>query len=127
MAKYSNQRDGWEAKDNTSKFSPMWKGIISIKEKFAQNIKYQVRSGEKILFWKDIWIGEWPLEKKFPDLFKCALEKEAKVKCYSEKGNNGEVIWCPIFKRNLRDIEERQFLSLINLRREMNIPEEGGG
>ena len=103
----------------------MWKDIISVKEKFVQNIRYRISSGEKIPFWKNTWIGEWLLEKKFPDLFKCAMEKEAKVKCYFGKGNNGEVIWCPIFGRNLRDVEERQFLSLINLLREVNIPKEG--
>ena len=58
MAKYGNQRDGCETKDGRYKFSPMWKGIIAIKEKFMQNIKYQVRSREKFLFWKDTWIGE---------------------------------------------------------------------
>ena len=36
-----------------------------------------------------------------------------------------EVVWCPIFQRNLRGIEERQFLSLLNLLRDVRIPEEG--
>ena len=124
MAKYGNQRDGWETKDSRYKFSLMRKGKISVKEKFMQNIKYQVRS-EKILFWKDTWIGECPPAKKFPKLFNCALVKEAKVKSYFAKGTNREVIWYPIFRRNLRDIEERQFLSLINVLRDVLIPEEG--
>ena len=41
------------------------------------------------------------------DLFKCALVKEAMDESNFEKGTNREVIWCPIFWRNLRDIEER--------------------
>ena len=67
---------------------------------------------------------ESPLEKQFLDLFKCALVKEATVKSYYEKGNK-EVIWSPIFRRNLRDIKERQFLSLLNLLKNVLIPEEG--
>ena len=60
MVKYGNQKDGWEIKDNRHRFPLMWKGITSVKEKFMQNIKYQVCLGEKILFWKDIWIVEYP-------------------------------------------------------------------
>ena len=127
MAKYGNQRDGWETKDNMYRFSLMWKNILSVKEKFMQNIKYQVRSGENILFWKDIWIGDCLLAKKFPELFKCGLVKDTKVKTYFGKGTNKEVIWCRIFRRNLTDIEERQFLALLNLLRDVLIPEEGGG
>eukprot|EP00268_Persea_americana_P035191 TRINITY_DN34761_c0_g1_i2.p1 TRINITY_DN34761_c0_g1~~TRINITY_DN34761_c0_g1_i2.p1 ORF type:complete len:118 (+),score=19.04 TRINITY_DN34761_c0_g1_i2:39-356(+) len=93
----------------------MWRGITSVKDKFIQNIKYQVSLSEKILFWKDTWIGERPLAKQFPELFNCALVKEANVKSYIEKGINKEVIWSPIFHRNLRDIEESQFLSLLKL------------
>ena len=68
-----------------------------VKEKCIQKIKYQVCSGQKILFWKDIWIGEYPLAKQSPDLFKCALVKEANVKSYFGKGTKKEVIWSPIF------------------------------
>eukprot|EP00268_Persea_americana_P035190 TRINITY_DN34761_c0_g1_i1.p1 TRINITY_DN34761_c0_g1~~TRINITY_DN34761_c0_g1_i1.p1 ORF type:complete len:118 (+),score=19.47 TRINITY_DN34761_c0_g1_i1:39-356(+) len=93
----------------------MWRGITSVKDKFIQNIKYQVSLGEKILFWKDTWMGECPLAKQFPKLFNCDLVKEANVKSYIEKGINKEVIWSPIFHRNLRDIEESQFLSLLKL------------
>ena len=51
--------------------------------------------------------------------------KDANVISYYVKGHNKEVIWSPIFRRNLRDIEERQFLSLLNLLTDVLIPEEG--
>ena len=65
LAKYGNQRDGWEITDNRYKFSPLWKGITSVKEKFMQNIKYQVCSGEKIIVWRDTWIGKARLKSNF--------------------------------------------------------------
>ena len=61
--------------------------------------KHQVSSlfGEKILFWKDKWIGEYQLAKQFLAMFKCAMVKEANVKSYFGKSTKKEVIWSPIF------------------------------
>ena len=70
--KYGNQRGGWEVNDANYKHSAMWKGIVSTKEKFMQNIRYQVGTGRKVLFWQDTWVGEDPLASKFPELYNCA-------------------------------------------------------
>ena len=59
------------------------------------NIKYQIGSGERILFWKDRWVGDRPLAAQVLDLFNCAVDKEAKAKAYMTSVV-GQVIWCPI-------------------------------
>lgn len=90
-----------------------------------QNIRYQVCLGEMILFWQDTWVGDGHLASEFPDLFNCTLEKEAKVKSYSKQsGIRGQLIWCPLFRRNLRE-HESQFMSLLNLLRDIQIPVDG--
>lgn len=47
-----------------------------------QNIKYHIRSGGRVLFWKDRWVGDQTLVVQFPDLFNCSVHREAKVKDY---------------------------------------------
>ena len=41
--------------------------------------------GDKIYFWKDLWVGDCPLASTFRELFNCASNKEAKVIDYVEK------------------------------------------
>lgn len=53
------------------------------------------------------------MEWRFPRLFSCARDCEAKVADYMIR--NGEVDWAPIFRRNLREEEENQFFSLLNV------------
>ena len=47
-----------------------------------ENIKYYIGSGESVLFWKDQGVGGRTLAAQFPDLFNCAVHREAKVKDY---------------------------------------------
>ena len=90
----------------------------------TSNIRYDQE--RRFFFGNIFWQFDCPLAKKFPGLFNCALVNEAKFKnCFERCTNRDEVIWCPIFKRNLKDMEERQFLSLLNLLRDVIIPEEG--
>ena len=59
-------------------------------------------------------MGEVSLASLFPDLFSCASNQEAKVIDYMERrGDN--IIWGPIFRRNLNWIEEDQFQSLLTV------------
>ena len=75
------------------------------------NIRYQVGSGEKILFWHDVWVGDRPLAAQFSDLYNCALVKEVKVQDYIGGFNQrGQVVWSTIFRRNLRENVENQLL-----------------
>ena len=77
--KYNLPRNGWYLQDACKKSLAIWKGILSVKKPFMENIKYQARSGERILFWKDKSVRDRTLAAQFPDLFNCAMDKEAKV------------------------------------------------
>ena len=102
----------------------MEKGFLSVKKLLMENIKYQIGTGDKILFWRDWWVGDRTLAAKFPDLFKCALDKDAKVKSYMSRiGDN--VVWSPILRTQLKNQEEAQFISLLNLLNGVYIPEGG--
>lgn len=86
-----------------------------------ENITYRVGSGENVIFWRDR-LGEWPLARQFADIFNCALNKNARVHCYLSY-SGGQKVWCPILRRNLKEHEEDQFISLINLLSGANIAE----
>ena len=108
------------------KQSAIWKGIVSVRDNYMQNIRYQAYLGKEILFWLNTWTGEDTLASKFLDLFNCAIEKKAKVESYIERSSmRGHVSWSPTFRRNLKEHEENQFLSLQTLLRGPQIPEEG--
>lgn len=57
----------------------------------------------------------------FPLLFNYARYKTAKVQSYMERLGN-QVVWEPIFRRNLTDQEEKQFVTLIDLLNFIFIP-----
>eukprot|EP00268_Persea_americana_P060859 TRINITY_DN7630_c0_g1_i4.p1 TRINITY_DN7630_c0_g1~~TRINITY_DN7630_c0_g1_i4.p1 ORF type:complete len:129 (-),score=20.04 TRINITY_DN7630_c0_g1_i4:855-1241(-) len=101
IGKYSISRNGWDVHDVLDKASAIWKGILSVKENFMENIIYRVGLGEHVLFWRDKWLGEWPLARQLPDIFNCALNKNARVHCYLSYSGEHKV-WCPILRRNLK-------------------------
>lgn len=57
-------------------------------------------------------VGGNPLASEFPDLLSYARDKEAKIQDYFEHFIN-QIVWCPIFRRNLVEQEESQLLRLL--------------
>ena len=86
------------------------RGILSVKKLLMENIKYQDGTWERILFWKDQWARDRTLAAQFPDLFNCAMDKDAKVKSYMSRIGD-KVVWSLILRRHLKDQEETQFIS----------------
>ena len=83
-----------------------------------------MRSGERVLFRQDRWVGDRTLAAQFSDMFNCAVDKEAKVKANMATAG-GQVVWCPFLRRNLKDHEESQFLSLHNILKGLHMVERG--
>ncbi|GJX88120.1 hypothetical protein Tco_0340134 [Tanacetum coccineum] len=54
------------------------------------SIKRQVKDGSSTRFWRDAWLGDIPLERKFPRLFCLEANKDCLVR---DKWQNGWV-WC---------------------------------
>ena len=124
FAKYDISRNRWQVRDPRPRFSSIWKGILASKEMFSKNIRYCVGKGDKVFFWRDPWVGEAPLAISFPNLFNCATNQIAKVIDYLERIDD-RVVWGPIFRRNLNEVEEAQFTEMMKLIRNVFIPKNG--
>eukprot|EP00268_Persea_americana_P068363 TRINITY_DN9514_c0_g1_i4.p1 TRINITY_DN9514_c0_g1~~TRINITY_DN9514_c0_g1_i4.p1 ORF type:complete len:105 (+),score=16.40 TRINITY_DN9514_c0_g1_i4:351-665(+) len=75
--KYKLPRHRWDVQEAPKESSATWKGILSVRRLFMENMRYQTQSGEKILFWKDRWTGERTPSAQFPYLFRCVKEATA--------------------------------------------------
>lgn len=59
----------WESKEVRFRHGcGVWKSIQKIKEGFWNFIRFNLRSGRKIKFWKDRWIGDYPLRDVFRNI-----------------------------------------------------------
>ena len=79
--------------------------------------------GDKIFFWMDLWMWGHSIVSTFPELFKCASNQEAKVVDYMERRRDSIILGL-VFKRNLNEVEELQFRSLLNMIGEVFIPND---
>lgn len=106
------------------RFSGIWRGIMSIKESVNANIKIHLGEGRKLLFKKDNWAGDSSLAVQFPNLFTCANDQSANAYDYMMmEGNN--ILWGPIFRRDLNEREESDLLSLLGILNNFSILGEG--
>jgi hypothetical protein len=48
-------------------------------EEYSRHIKFVVGLGYKIRFWQDKWCGDLPLQDRFPTLFACCTQRDAKI------------------------------------------------
>ncbi|KAJ0585981.1 putative RNA-directed DNA polymerase [Helianthus annuus] len=77
----------------------IWKTIVETRKdllkrgvEIEKHLISKIGSGDKTLFWIDIWVGEIPLRDKFPLLYQLAKDKRVNVKdCY--KQINGGILW----------------------------------
>lgn len=84
---YLNNRRMWDLHLYPQRnVSPVWKGVLKTSIIFKRGLKFNCGSGTSILFWKDHWIGDQPLELSFPSLYEIASNKEATV--LSQYSNN---------------------------------------
>lgn len=73
------------------------------------------------MFWKDHCVGETPLATACPDLFLRASDQDARVGVYTER-RDGSIMWGPIFRRNLKEMETSEFRALMELLCKVFIP-----
>jgi hypothetical protein len=59
--------------------SHFWAGLRKAKEDFLAYGTFKVQSGEKIRFWEDIWLGNQPSRKVYPNLYKIVRRKDNMV------------------------------------------------
>lgn len=79
-AKYGVHEMGWDSKIPQGAYgSSLRKGIYKGYEVFRKNVTMLVGRGDKVQFWKDVWVGETPLNKAFPTMYQLARMKEGTV------------------------------------------------
>ena len=59
--------------------SPVWKGIMKVKDDFFLRGSFQVGDGQSVRFWEDIWLGNEPLATQYLSLFNIVRHKNVLV------------------------------------------------
>ncbi|XP_026410627.1 uncharacterized protein LOC113305846 [Papaver somniferum] len=81
--------------------SSLWDGILKAKDHVLQNTSLNVASGDRIMFWKEKWKGDYLLKVTYNSLYKLSRKKLSTIKdCISD-----EVAWNLDFTRNLNASE----------------------
>ena len=79
---------------------------------------YKVNRGDKVAFWKDIWLGETPLHTQFSDLYTLCADPEVLV-----EDCGGENHWDILFRRNLNPCEQVNLQKLYEKLQEIHLNE----
>ena len=59
--------------------SPLWKGIMAVKNEFLARGHFEVGNGRGTRFWEDVWLGNTTLAARFPSLFSIVRHKNVLV------------------------------------------------
>jgi hypothetical protein len=96
--------------------SPWWGNLCKMDKDgawFANMAVKKLGRGNKIKFWKEVWVGEQSLQQRFPRLFGVSLQQESLIHEMRERRNE-EWRWELLWRRNffvwerelLRELEE---------------------
>ena len=90
----------------------LWKNIKKGADNFFSHVVYEVGEGNRIRFWHDPWSGPTPLKELYPELFACAVVKEALISdMLIFAPDEGGRSWNFHFRRNFNEWELRRFYS----------------
>lgn len=123
-AKYRVNRGGWDVSCPSYRYSGLWKGIMFVNARFEDNTKFCVGEGDRVFFVLDSWAGDCTFALSFPRLFACARDLYAKACDYMVR-NGDNIHWGPIFRRDLSEVEEAEFFSLLEVLGQVS--DVGGG
>ena len=59
--------------------SPLWKGLMQVKEEFFTRDSFNVGNGLNTRFWEDTWPGNTPLSMQYPTLYNIVHRKQVTV------------------------------------------------
>jgi hypothetical protein len=94
-----------------------WKDICSIGSNLSQNwfsqrVVKKLGNGANTRFWRDLWVGEIPLQCKFPRLFSISTQKEMMVADMKSQNTDMEG-WNLVWRRRLFEWEKIQLHDLM--------------
>ena len=59
--------------------SQFWSGLMKVKHKFLDFIRFKVNNGTNTRFWEDRWVGNFKLKDRFPSLYNLTRKKGSSV------------------------------------------------
>ncbi|XP_026410661.1 uncharacterized protein LOC113305884 [Papaver somniferum] len=97
---------------NKSVGKSLWAAILKSRSHVEQNSTLQVNNGDRVLFWKDVWITDQSLQARFPNLYSLSRLQDATIQEVLDEnvGNSWNFYFC----RNLREAEIEDIAHLLN-------------
>lgn len=89
-----------------------WRGIMKFMSLFREGVAFEVGDGMRVKFCEDAWCKDQSLKHDFPDLVDLVVDPIAMV-VENMSFQNGEIVWNPIFRRNLFDWEIPRVIELL--------------
>lgn len=87
---------------------------MKCKEEFLECVEFKVGMGNKLRFWEDKWLLDYPLKTEFSGLYRLSIQKDCYIQEVLNRVNEN-VVWCLNFVRNLNDWEIADFMRLMGL------------
>jgi hypothetical protein len=113
VSKYGSGRGDWSSKEARGGHGvSLWKHIQSSWSQFAEHVSFSIGLGDSVSFWLDQWCEEGVLKGLFPDIFRIAQDKRAKVSNYLS-WHNDDMVWSVNLVRSLQDWEVEVFLGFM--------------
>lgn len=101
--KYGTSNGEWSTNPTTKAVgTAIWPQIYKVKEQFWQQIRYQVKSGARTLFWKQAWLSQSTLSTQFPRIYNLSMLKDGTVSDFGKQSGD-QVEWNLHLRRNPRD------------------------
>ncbi|KAG9450536.1 hypothetical protein H6P81_010501 [Aristolochia fimbriata] len=122
--KYGSTQNKWlPRKCSNSTMSSLWRGIMKRAPEVIRHIRFHVRTGTKVNFWTDAWVGQNSLSASFPAVFHLSRNKEVKVS--SIMSNNILAGRDLQLRRDLKEEEVIQVAELLQLLDSQYMPNSG--
>ena len=122
--KYGSGRGDWSSKEARGGHGvSLWKHIQSSWAQFAEHVSFSIGLGDSVSFWLDQWCEEGVLKVLFPDMFRIAQDKRAKVSKYLS-WHNDDMVWSVNLVRSLQDWEVEVFLGFMEFLYNQKVKEE---
>ncbi|MCH96537.1 LINE-1 reverse transcriptase like, partial [Trifolium medium] len=129
IAKYGHQAVGSVSFENVafgSLGSPWWGDLCKLDSGvgwFRQVVSKKVGRGNSTLFWKEVWVGDQPLEQRFKRLFDISLQQLDNIKDVGGR-MNGEWRWNFRWRRHFFVWEDDLFREFEDVLRNVVITED---
>lgn len=85
-----------------------WKGLNKVLQLFKRLTRFNVAVNSKKSFWEDVWCGQMPLQKCYPNAYQCCWSKGGLIKDFVRAEDRDAFSWDLHLHRRLSDrcIEE---------------------